>query len=534
MARVILLSGRVSSGKTTLSAGLQQKFGAVVVKTKELIQHTAGGSLPAERESLQKYGERLDRETGGKWVADALLAKIKDLHPEQLVIVDAIRILPQADRIREALRSRVLHIHLEAALEELASRYERRKPTANIQELPTYSDVTRNSTEQRIDDLARAADIVIDTQRSRPADVLARAAGNLGLYGRGYDRLVDVLVGGQYGSEGKGNIAFYLAPDYQILVRVGGPNAGHTVFSHDGPYIHHQLPSGTRNSSARLLIGPGAVIAPESLLKEINECAVVPARLTIDPQAMVIQQSDRDAECELVKQIGSTGQGVGQATARRILGRGGKTELAKDVPALNPFVGETQAILEAAFAAGQRVFLEGTQGTGLSLFHGQYPYVTSRDTTVAGTLAEAGISPGRVNRVIMACRPYPIRVESPRDATSGPMSQEITWEIVSARSGIPFEQLQQTEKTSTTKKRRRVAEFDWALLRRAASLNAPTDIAVTFADYISSANSEAFRFEQLTTDTIRFIEEVESIAAAPVSLISTGFGRRTIIDRRTW
>ena len=533
MARVILLSGRVSSGKTTLSAGLQQQFGARVVKTKELIRHAAK-DLPLERASLQQYGERLDRETDGKWVADALLAVIKDLPQEQLVLVDAIRILPQADHIREALKARVLHIHLEASLEELSKRYERRKATTEVRELPNYSDVTRNSTEERIDDLAHAADIVIDTQRSRPADVLARAAGNLGLYGRGYDRLVDVMVGGQYGSEGKGNIAFYLAPDYQVLVRVGGPNAGHTVFSPEGPYIHHQLPSGTRNSLARLLIGPGAVINPEALLQEARECGVTPQRLSIDPQAMVIQQSDRDAELELVKQIGSTGQGVGHATARRILGRGTKTRLARDVAELTAFIAETQPILESAFARGERVFLEGTQGTGLSLFHGPYPYVTSRDTTVAGTLAEAGISPGRTNRIIMVCRPYPIRVQSPEGSTSGILEQEIDWETVSARSGIPLEQLQRTEKTSTTKKRRRVAEFDWALLRRASSLNAPTDIALTFADYIKRENSDAFRFEQLTSETIRFIEEVERIAAAPVSLISTGFGRRTIIDRRTW
>jgi adenylosuccinate synthase len=81
---------------------------------------------------------------------------------------------------------------------------------------------------------------------------------------------------------------------------------------------------------------------------------------------------------------------------------------------------------------------------------------------------------------------------------------------------------------------RRVGEFDWALLRKAATLNAPTDIALTFADYIHKSNADARRFEQLTIPTIRFIEEVERVAAAPVTLISTRFHERSIIDRRAW
>jgi adenylosuccinate synthase len=96
------------------------------------------------------------------------------------------------------------------------------------------------------------------------------------------------------------------------------------------------------------------------------------------------------------------------------------------------------------------------------------------------------------------------------------------------------EKLANTERTSTTNRNRRVGEFDWLLLRRAAALNGPTDIAFTFADYFSAANESARRYEQLTVDTIRFIEEVERVAAAPVSLISTRFDFRSIIDRRAW
>ena len=191
-------------------------------------------------------------------------------------------------------------------------------------------------------------------------------------------------------------------------------------------------------------------------------------------------------------------------------------------------------MLEDAFRKCQKVLIEGTQGTGLSLFHGTYPYVTSRDTTVAGCLSEAGISPSRTRKIIMVCRTYPIRVQSPKGGTSGDMSREIDWQQVETRSGYPTNSLKEKEKTSTTRRDRRVGEFEWTTLRKAASLNAPTDIALTFVDYISKQNERARRFEQLTTGTIRFIEEIERVAAAPVSLISTRFNYRSIIDRRAW
>jgi adenylosuccinate synthase len=198
------------------------------------------------------------------------------------------------------------------------------------------------------------------------------------------------------------------------------------------------------------------------------------------------------------------------------------------------FIRPACAVLDNAFLERRRVFVEGTQGTGLSLYHGQYPHVTSRDTTVAGCLSEAGISPSRVRRVIMVVRSYPIRVQDPSKSTSGPMSQELTWREISRRSGVPLSELQNTEKTSTTHRKRRVGEFDWELLRRAASLNGPSDIALTFADYVSVKNRDARRFEQLSEETIRFIEEIERVAGAPVSLISTRFDSRSIIDRRSW
>lgn len=253
---------------------------------------------------------------------------------------------------------------------------------------------------------------------------------------------------------------------------------------------------------------------------------------------MIIDDADLESEKALVKAIGSTGRGVGAATARKVLRdiASPPVRLAQQVPDLKPYIRPTLPLLDDAFAAGQRVMLAGTQGSGLSLHHGFYPHVTSRDTTVGGCLGEAGIAPSRVRRIVMVCRTYPIRVESPpaEDRTSGWMSRDLTWQDIADRSGIPLEELLKAERTSTTNRQRRVGEFDWALLRKAASLNGPTDVALTFVDYLTIKNRAARRFEQLSEETIRFIAEAERVASAPISLIATRFHFRSIIDRRLW
>jgi adenylosuccinate synthase len=135
----------------------------------------------------------------------------------------------------------------------------------------------------------------------------------------------------------------------------------------------------------------------------------------------------------------------------------------------------------------------------------------------------------------MVTRTYPIRVgNSSTGATSGPMSQEIDWDVIAERSGIPEDDLRKVERGSVSDNKRRVAEFDWQLLKRAAELNGATDIALTFADYLRAENKNARRYDQLDTDTIHFIEEVERVSGAPVSLIGTRFHPRSVIDRREW
>lgn len=531
--KVIVLTGPVVGGKTSLAQLLHDRFGFRIVKTRELIT-SARPHLKNERKALQRAGDRLDRETDGRWVADQLARETMDLAPEATVIVNSARIQEQIDGIRRAFGRQTVHIHVTAPDHVLEARYIARH--GSVEELPTYAEVRQNRTERRVERLAATADIVIDSALCTREDVFVRAASALHLYGGGDTRLVDVLVGGQWGSEGKGHVVSYLAPEYDLLVRVGGPNAGHKVYEGAGSvYTFHLLPSGTRACSAKLLIGPGATLRVPLLLKEIAECEVPLGRLWIDPQAMIITEDDMAAESELKAGIGSTGQGVGAAAARRIMGRSpGKVQLARDMPELQPYLREALSVLDDAYRGGSKVLIEGTQGSDLSLFHGQYPFVTSRDTTVGGLCAEAGVAPHRVRRVVMVCRSYPIRVQNPQEGTSGPMGIEITWGEVARRARIDPVALAALERTSTTNRERRVAEFGWEQLRRATTLNAPTDIALTFTDYLTASNEKARRYEQLDPDTIRFIEEVEQVACAPVSLITTRFHHRSIIDRRHW
>jgi|ERR1700730_368204 len=538
--RIVLLSGPICAGKSALTKQLVDRHGATILKTRELITKIRPG-IAATRTALQRTGEALDRADNGAWLASSLAQFVeerpRDPALQQVIVVDSVRILGQIEAVRNAFGSAVHHVHLTAADSELAERFASKNSTFG--EPTAYEALRRSKTERNIETLADVADIVVETDRCTPGAVCVRATALLGLYSRSVAGLVDVLVGGQYGSEGKGNIVAHIAPEYQLLVRVGGPNAGHKVFN-DPVEVYHHLPSGSnRAPAAQLLLGAGAVINVEKLLREISVNKIGTDRLSIDENAMIIDEADIETEKRLLAWISSTMQGVGAATARKALNRipdehlpegVPRTRLARNIPELRPFIREAQDVLEAAYVRGDHILLEGTQGTTLSLHHGPYPYVTSRETTVAGCLADSGIAPTRVRRVVMVCRTFPIRVGGP----SGRIEHEITYEELAQRSGIPLSDLKATETTTTTKKQRRLGEFDWEQLRRSSVLNGPTDIALTFVDYINVENRDAYRFEQLTTPTLRFIEEIERVSGTPVSLISTSFKWRNVIDRRAW
>ncbi|WP_434382881.1 adenylosuccinate synthetase [Melittangium boletus] len=539
--RVLVISGPIGAGKSTLAEGLVTRHGARRVSSRALLLARLEGR-GGDRRSLQEAGAALDQETNGRWVADSVKELLqREEVPPSLLVVDAVRVAAQVEALRQALGSRVLHVHLTAPEPELAARYDQRRAhAASDPERTSFAEARADATERGVEALAARADLVLDTHRHPTEAVRVQVSALLGLYGRDTERLVDVLVGGQYGSEGKGQIAAYLAPEYDVLVRVGGPNAGHRVYEEGVPYTFHLLPSGTRVAPrARVVLGPGAVLDLSVLLREIDDCRLEPGRLFIDPQALLIESEDvAFEEASLRQQIASTARGVGAATARKVLRTAAwlPVRFARDSAELGPYLRPTREVLEDAYARGGRVLVEGTQGAGLSLHHGDYPYVTSRDTTASGCLAEAGIAPGRVRKTLLVCRTYPIRVQNPDDGvgTSGPMVGELSWEEIARRSGLPLDELLAQERTSTTNRQRRVAEFDWALLRKAAALNAPTDVVLTFLDYLAAGHRSARRIEQLTPAAHRLIEGIERVAQAPVSLLSTGFGFRSILDRRAW
>lgn len=536
--KLIVISGGLVSGKSVLAQRLKSEFGCRVVKTSDIILRRQSRRAKGNRRSLQLKGNELDRMTDYGWIADEIAREIRPGNGDLPVVLEGVRKPQQVDRILSRIGHRyVRHLHLSVDAATQMARFQESNRAIDCG--LSFKEAINDASEREVAKLAKKADMVIQTERHTKADVFCRVSAILNLQSRSSDRLVDVLVGGQYGSEGKGNIADYLSPEYDVLMRVGGPNAGHKVFE-EPPYTHVSLPCGTRRETngQELLIGPGAVIEPAQLLKEIRDCAVEPQRLTVDEQVVVITADDRKWEKKnLQSEIGSTAQGVGKAVARRVTNRfrdGRACKLARDLgpefKELAPYLGSTAERLEKAYARGEKILLEGTQGTGLSMFHGDYPSVTSRDTSVSGCLSEAGIGPRRVNRIVLVCRTYPIRV----GGNSGNFSKQIDWKTVAERSGIPPEELRAHEVGSVSGIQRRVGEFDWEMLRRACHLNSPTDVALTFVDYLDKVNRDAIRFDQLTTETIKFVEDVEMVAGVPCSLIGNRFDYKCVIDRRRW
>jgi adenylosuccinate synthase len=529
MGNVVLVSGPISVGKSALVNEFEKRFGARRISTRQLLlQRKPEG----DREALIKLGLELDESTSGQWVLDEFLDIARDDLEGSIWVIDAVRTLDQIQHFRQKLARRVFHIHLTAPIGILRKRYLERP--AELQEFSSYDDARVHGTERNIDDLASVADCVLDTHKNDTTSLLARAASGLNLFPKTKERLVDVLVGAQFGSEGKGNICAHIAKDYQVLMRVGGPNAGHKVSFPKYDYI--QLPSGTlSNPDAKLLIGAGATLSVKQMLKEIRDLGLKGDRLSIDPQAVIIEDTDIEAEMESLEAIGSTKKGVGVATARKILGRGDKVyfdapvRLAKHVPEFNEFVRCTKIELEKAYLRGDRILLEGTQGTDLSIHHGHYPWVTSRETTASGCLADAGIAPARVRAVIMVTRTYPIRV----GGESGPMMKEIDFSTIAERSGRSEAEIRATEVGTVSGKKRRIGEFDWEQVRRSAVLNGATDIALTFADYIDATNRSATNYAMLSAETKQFVEELERVTGTNVTWITKDFGESAIvIDRR--
>ena len=329
-----------------------------------------------------------------------------------------------------------------------------------------------------------------------------------------------VVVGGFFGDEGKGKIISYLAlhDKPSIVVRGGaGPNAGHTIKDGDKTYKVRMLPSGFLNKDAKVMVGPGVVVNPDVLLKEVNDFGVE-GRAFLDFNCGIIEKSHRDADSQgrLKEKIGSTGSGTGPANAERAMRT---LKLAKEIEQLKPYLIDVPLEVNSALDRNENVLIEGTQGTHLSLWHGTYPFVTTKDVTASGICADVGIGPKKVDDVIVVFKAYLTRVGT------GPMPGELSEEETS--------QLGWEEFGTVTGRLRRAAEFDFELAKRAVMLSSANQISITKLDVRFPNCAGITSYNELEEDAKSFIKKIEQELGVKVTLIGTGPSINDVIDLRT-
>lgn len=348
-----------------------------------------------------------------------------------------------------------------------------------------------------------------------------------------------VVVGGQLGSEGKGAIAAYLgryrapidlATDY---VRVAGPNAGHTVIGRERAsdpasdrraYKLRAVPVGAvSNPHARLLVAAGSEVDRDVLAAELNELDEhgyrASQRLAVDAQATLLtkKHTEREQAEGYTDRFGSTSKGIGAARMDRLARSaelyGGDFDVTREA--------------QATLAIGGHTVIEGTQGYGLGLHAGFYPYCTSSDCRALDFLAMAGISPwsNAVDQleIWVVLRVFPIRVAG----NSGPLVGETSWEAL----GLP------AERTTVTNKVRRVGAWDPALACDAIEANGGRDsrnvhVALTMFDQAvpATAGLTSPYEDEWPAGARDALEQFEEDIAMPIELVGTG--PDTVIDRR--
>lgn len=335
---------------------------------------------------------------------------------------------------------------------------------------------------------------------------------------------IRVVVGAQWGDEGKGKIVDLLSREADVVVRYqGGANAGHTINLSGKQYVLHLIPSGILNPRAVCIIGNGVVLDPLAFTQEVDFLTSreidVTGRLFISDRAHLIfsyhKRLDQAMESrEGQPPIGTTGRGIGPAyvdkfnrsgiratdlfdetrfleklragirQANLLLTRIFHTEAADEEkivsemrrlrPRLLPFIQDTTFYLNQAIAAGREVLLEGAQGTLLDVDHGTYPYVTSSNPVSGGACTGSGIGPTRIDEVIGVMKAYTTRVGE------GPFPTELTDDAgrYLRESGREY--------GATTGRPRRCGWFDLVIARYAAQVNGLTQIAVTKLDVLDS------------------------------------------------
>jgi len=333
-----------------------------------------------------------------------------------------------------------------------------------------------------------------------------------------------VLVGTQFGDEGKGKLVDYLSDKYDIVVRYqGGANAGHTICFDNKTVVLHLIPSGIFNKDCICVIGNGVVIDPNALLEEIKKVEElgydVKGRLFISHNAHLImpyhKRLDSLSESALSDQkIGTTGRGIGPSYEDKFARSGirvvdllcpqvleeklrdniaAKNKLFKniydkeelDVDAMvkeyaefdkiiDPFVTNTQLYLNRQIKAGKTILLEGAQGCLLDVDHGTYPFVTSSNPTSGGACTGSGVAPNHIDKVIGVCKAYTTRVGN------GAFPTELDDETGEALGRIGH------EFGATTGRKRRCGWIDLVALRYSLTISGVTELALTKLDVLDT------------------------------------------------
>jgi adenylosuccinate synthase len=327
-----------------------------------------------------------------------------------------------------------------------------------------------------------------------------------------------VVVCGFFGDTGKGKIVSYLSLRDKISVaaRAGvGPNAGHTVVHQGKTFKLRLLPSGFLYDKCRLLIGPGVLLNPEILLREIQLTNTYD-RVGVDPQCAVIEPKhiETDKKGHLAQSIKTTGSGCGPCNAERALRT---VKLASQFSEIEKFFSDVPLEVNTAINEGKNVVIEGSQGTYLSLFHGTYPYCTSKDVTASAACSDVGVGPTNVNDVVLVLKAYTTRVGG------GPLPNELSWKEAEKRGWA--------EIATVTGRKRRAAPFNYELAKRAVMLNGATQLAVTKIDVLYPECKGVKSYFELPQKARRFIEEIEKKIGLSVTLIGTGPDALEIVDR---
>ncbi len=285
-----------------------------------------------------------------------------------------------------------------------------------------------------------------------------------------------VVVGMQFGDEGKGKIIDFLAKDYDIVARFnGGANAGHTVIVDGKTFKLHQIPSGII-SGKEVMLGNGMVLDPQALILEIEELqksGMIAGKITISESAHVVTERHKELDAGDTR-IGTTKKGIGPAYTDKVARHGIRIkDIADNYPEIRKYIGNVSFKINKAIDEGKNVILEGAQGTLLDVDHGTYPFVTSSNTIAGGACVGVGIGPRSIDKVIGVVKAYTTRVGQ------GPFPTELKDEV-----GGKIRQ-KGNEFGTTTGRPRRCGWLDLVMLKYAIMVNGVDEIMITKLDVLN-------------------------------------------------